>query len=61
MPASGSINWKPNQAPMNELEMSEIDARSKFTSTGHERMDSGMEIGRLTSMFHAGNEVRKLI
>ena len=46
---------------MNELEMSEIDARWKFTSTGHERMDSGMEIGRLTSMFHAGKEIRKLI
>lgn len=46
---------------MNELEMSEIDARWKFTSTGHDRMDSGMEIGRLTSMFQTGKEIRKLI
>jgi hypothetical protein len=45
---------------MNELEMSEIDARWKFTSSGHDRMDTGMEIGRLTSMFHAGKEDRKL-
>jgi hypothetical protein len=46
---------------MNELEMPKIDVVGEFTPNGCDRMESGMEISRLTPMLQTGKDVRNLI
>lgn len=46
---------------MKELEMPKIDEGSEFAPNMFDRMESGIEISRLTPLFQTGKDVRNLI